>query len=243
MDKFKKLFTGIGTVAVLAMATEKLQAQDKDILTTSQETSTPKVESNQNVDTSLGVVGSHERLDSIYNQEKEANDQGFGGNLIIEGLPEGTMLGINYSLNSSSAVLMKRDANGELISREEFSNLDTLKKVYPINEEDIRNQIEAAYKKYKDNFSWKKILDEKRATLANNFEDYQPTQEELDILKAAVAKRNGGGVSDGFDEMYHFYKALTKTPEGEYLFYIKYGGTPSYLATYMTDKYYKPFIK
>jgi hypothetical protein len=182
---------------------------------------------------------------AIYNQDKESDDESFNQSLLIEkGLPENVTLYVNYKFDAISVRVTTKnsDPNGMTI-KETFTSLADLNNKYPKYSSNIPS-LDSIYNEYVMEMAWQKILLEKQKTLSNNFENYVPTQEEINILKNDAEKKNSGSsTNDGYDAIHSYYMNESKTPEALYNFYLKYDGTPETLTSFMMKKYYVPLLK
>lgn len=183
---------------------------------------------------------------TTYNENKDAFNTGFSEEFVIEKAthPEspfrsdqGVLISCSYPENIKIKIL-NYDDQRQVISREKFT-LETLAEKYPEYVSYVKSQYEKAYHQYILEQGWKVKNKQLEGKLANDFTNYQPSNEELELITQLIEKRIQGNPVDGYDDLYSYYK---KTGSELYEFYKKYNGTPEALSLHMKEKYFDPAV-
>lgn len=181
-------------------------------------------------------------IEDIYNKNKEENDALFNVTSVLENTPDKVLFKCeDVHKNRIEITVKHKNEEGE-VSKEFFTSLQELGTKYKNYSDQIDVLISEAYKEHVHRIAWDKIITEQETKLLNNFTNYKPTLEEIELLKSSAERKNAGGTTDGYDEIYHYYVDKFKSKEDIYEFNRQHNGTAENLAMYMINIYYKPLL-
>jgi len=232
------LIAGLTTISSMAGFAQTNQLP-KDTLESKTITTTPS--SNPKQEVTFDSITALEDPLRVYDQNKEVYDQGFEIMFSLEDISPTEKVSFRSHGKESFVIKIKHTNQDHTTSEESFTNLREFGAKYPDYASKISNKIDHEYHDYVMETAYEKMI--ANLNLPLEVQDYTPSQEEIDILKHAAEVKNHGGVTDGYDEIYHYYQEQSVTPKDRYNFCLKHHNLPSSIANYMIKKYYKPLIK
>lgn len=257
-NPFKKsLLAGLATIGILGGSAQKITPSldktahpEKKNSVTYHENEKGTVTSYNGTFQTIEKVPTNEDAITIYNTNKEVNDQNFNfigyldkGPETVGIIPENDDVAVACEgVGSITIKILHRDSLGKVLSKEKFPTLDSLVSVYPAYVPIVKKFADKMYQDHVMITGWNIINEKKVTTLANDFSTYVPSQNELDVIKKSIEDRKQGSINDGFDDIYHYYVDQLKNPADLYAFYQQHNGTPFALAKYMKLHYFEPFV-
>ncbi len=252
----KKLFVGIGATIGLGMSSSGQEVEQSVSGKDSQEKVTVVLNNQSQFNPEHDVMYPTSSLESTlpddqeiiatYNENKDALNADFSEEFVIEKAthPEspfapnqGVLISCKYPEDIKIKILTYDDQR-EVTCREKFT-LETLAETYPEYVPYVKNQYEKAYHDYILAKGWDAKNKQLEKTLLNDFSNYKPSTEELNLVAKLIKERVQGKSIDGYDDLYSYYR---KSGRELYEFYKKYNGTPEALSWHMKEKYFDPAV-
>ena len=233
------LIAGLATISSMAGFSQTNQAP-KNTLELTTITTTSSINPKQEI--VFDSITALEDPIKVYAQNKETYDQGFEIMFSLEDISPTEKVSFRSHGKESFVIKVKHINQDHLPNSEEsFTNLQELNTKYPDYASKVSSRLDHEYHDYVLETAYEKMI--ANLNLPLEVHDYTPSREEVDILKHAAEIKNNGGVTDGYDEIYHYYQEQAVTPKDRYLFCLKHHNLPSSIANYMVKKYYKPLVK
>ncbi|MDB4984119.1 MAG: hypothetical protein JWM20_298 [Patescibacteria group bacterium] len=182
-------------------------------------------------------------LEKAYNKNKSLYDSRFD-NLFSVDVGDSTIKLVVKHHGPDHMTIKVRHAlpEGGFGNDERFNSLDEMAASHPQYRDAVEKASQANYQEHVLINAWDEIVSEQEASVHDNIEQYVPSEEELAVIRDAVMTKKAGGNTDGYDEIYHYYKDAILQPGDLYKFIVKYKHKPDVLAEHMKQKYFDPLV-
>lgn len=181
-------------------------------------------------------------IDSVYSENKEINDGNFEVTTMLDDSVHNRTIGAHFKINEISNIKVVSHTEDGSSLKEKFVNIDELAQKYPEYVVTIKNAYTDNYDLYVKDFSWNKILTEREKTLSEDCSNFSLWPELLQLVEEQAVIKNNGGVTDGYDQFYH-YLLGDNSPEHRYRFYERFNLKPETIAMHLTLNHYSPLLK